>query len=65
VNGTDAPVDRAGHFVASIPMRDGPNQIDVEAEDAVGRLRRERREIKKLTTREPDLVPVTKELWDK
>ena len=64
VNGSSTPVDRTGHFVASISMRDGPNQIDVEAEDAVGRLKREHREIKKMTTREPELVPVTKELWD-
>ena len=63
VNGTGAAVDKAGHFTASIPLRDGPNSVDVEAEDAVGRLKHDRREVRKVATTDPDLVPMAKELW--
>jgi hypothetical protein len=65
VNGAAAAVDKTGHFGASVPLRDGPNPIDVEAEDAVGRLKHERREVRKLASSDPDLVPLAKELWTK
>jgi hypothetical protein len=63
VNGAPAAVDKTGHFTATVPLRDGPNAVDVEAEDAVGRLKHERREVHKVATTDPDLVPVPKELW--
>jgi len=63
VNGAAASVDREGHFSASISLHDGPNPVDVEAEDAVGRLRRERREVRKVATTDPELIPTAKELW--
>lgn len=65
VNGTPASLDGEGHFTASIAMRTGPNPIEVEVEDAAGRSKRERREIKRVATRPPDLAPVPVKLWQK
>jgi hypothetical protein len=65
VNGAPATLDADGHFTASIAMRSGPNLVEVEVEDASGRSKRERRDIKKVATRPPDLAPVPVELWRK
>jgi len=63
VNGTPAPLDGAGRFAAAVPARNGPNAIDVEVEDAVGRSKHERREITKVSTATPGLAPVPAQLW--
>jgi len=65
VNGAPASIDDAGHFAASIAMHTGPNPVEVEVEDVAGRSKSERREIKKIATRPPDLSPVPVELWKK
>jgi len=65
VNGAPASLDGEGHFTASIAMHAGPNPIEVEVEDIAGRSKSERREIKKLATRPPDLTTVPVELWKK
>ena len=65
VNGAPASTDDTGHFTASIAMHTGPNPIEVEVDDAAGRSKRERREIKKIATRPPDLTTVPVELWKK
>jgi len=65
VNGVPASLDGAGHFTASIAMRAGPNPVEVEVEDAAGRSKSERRDIRKVATRPPDLTTVPVELWHK
>jgi len=65
VNGAPASTDDSGHFTASIAMHTGPNPVEVEVEDAAGRSKSERREIKKIATRPPDLTAVPVELWKK
>jgi hypothetical protein len=63
VNGASAWPDGAGHFVASVPLHDGPNPIEVLVDDVAGRSRRERREIKKIAAA-PPLLPVPTNLWN-
>ena len=65
VNGAPASMDQDGHFAASIAMRTGPNPVEVQVEDVAGRAKSERREIKKIATRPPDLTTVPVELWKK
>lgn len=65
VNGAVTSVDAAGHFVATVPARTGPNPIDVEVEDSVGRSKHERRDIVKVSTTAPGLAPVQTDLWPK
>jgi len=65
VNGAAAEVDGDGHFVASILVREGANPVEVEVEDAAGRTKRERGDIRKIPTRPPRLAPVPTELWKK
>jgi len=63
VNGTPAALDATGRFAASVPAHTGPNPIDVEVEDAVGRSKHERREVTKVSTAAPGLAPVPTQLW--
>lgn len=65
VNGAPANTDDTGHFTASIAMHTGPNPVEVEVDDAAGRSKRERREIRKIATHPPDLTAVPVELWKK
>jgi uncharacterized protein YfaP (DUF2135 family) len=65
VNGTPTEVEGNGAFTASVPMRVGGNGIEVEAEDAAGRTKVDRRDIRKLSTRAPELRQVKTELWNK
>jgi len=64
VNRTPAALDDAGRFAAAVPVHNGPNPIDVEVEDAVGRSKHERREITKVSTTTPGLAPVPARLWE-
>jgi hypothetical protein len=65
VNGNPTEVDTNGAFTASVPMRVGGNGIEVEAEDAAGRTKIDRRDIRKISTKAPELRPVKTELWNK
>jgi hypothetical protein len=64
VNGAPAEVDANGAFMAAVPVRVGGNSVEVEAEDAAGRSKVERREIRKIPTKAPLLSPVKTELWN-
>ncbi|MES1157470.1 MAG: hypothetical protein ABUL67_00095 [Haliangium ochraceum] len=63
VNGALADVDDNGRFSASVAVKVGQNPIEVEVEDLSGRSRSERREIRKIPTKAPDLAPVKTDLW--
>jgi len=63
VNGTPAALDASGRFAATVPAHNGPNPIEVEVDDTVGRSKHERREITKVSTAAPGLVPVPSQLW--
>lgn len=65
VNGTEAEVDPGGRFVATVSLHTGGNPIEVAAEDAAGRSKVEKREIRRVPRRAPELVPVPTELWKK
>lgn len=63
VNGAPAAPDLTGRFVASVPIHNGPNPIEVVVDDVAGRSRRERREIRKISDA-PPLAPVPTNLWN-
>ena len=65
INGTPADTDAAGRFATSVPVRKGSNPVEVEVEDIAGRLKRENREIRKVSTKAPELAPVPAQLWQK
>lgn len=65
VNGADTDIDGSGQFTASVPLKVGPNPIRVDVEDPSGRSRSERRDIRKISTKGPDLAPVPTDLWKK
>lgn len=64
VNGIPAEPDRNGRFAVNVPVRNGTNPVTVEVEDISGRVRAEKREVRKIPTRPPDLEPVKTELWE-
>jgi hypothetical protein len=64
VNGAQTDIDDSGRFAASVAIKVGQNPIEVEVEDSSGRSRSERREIRKIPTKAPELSPVPKELWN-
>jgi len=63
VNGAQTDVDDSGRFAASVAIKVGQNPIEVEVEDSSGRSRMERRDIRKIPTKAPELAPVPTELW--
>jgi hypothetical protein len=63
VNGAEATVDGNGRFSASVSLQVGQNPIEVDVEDLAGRFKTERREIRKIPTKGPELAPVPTELW--
>jgi hypothetical protein len=63
VNGAPAAPDGAGRFIASVPIHDGPNPVEIVVDDVAGRSRRERREIQKVSEA-PPLAPVPTNLWN-
>jgi hypothetical protein len=63
VNGAETAVDGNGQFATSVSLRVGQNPIEVEVEDVSGRLKTERREIRKIPTKGPELAPVPTKLW--
>jgi hypothetical protein len=65
VNGAPAHVTTDGRFVAAVPLREGSNVIEVEAEDLGGRRKKTSATLLRRSTRPPKLAPEPTELWKK
>lgn len=65
VNGAPARVAADGHFTAKVPLREGKNTIQVEAEDLAGRTRQAETTLLRRTPHPPRLTPETADLWKK
>jgi len=63
INGAQTAVGDDGRFAATVPLRDGPNHVDVQTEDLAGRTRDARATIERRPTRPPRLAPEPGELW--
>jgi hypothetical protein len=63
INGAPAVVAPDGRFAAEVPLREGPNVVNVETEDLSGRTRRAAATLQKGRTRPPKLAPVPAQLW--
>jgi len=64
VNGTPSEADRNGRFQAPVAIRDGTNPVEVEVEDISGRVRVEKKDLRKIPSQPPRLEPVKTELWN-
>jgi len=65
VNGTPVTVAPDGRFAAMVPLRDGPNLVQVRAEDLDGRTREAATTLLRRPARRPKLAPEPAELWKK
>ena len=65
VNGASLAVAPDGRFTISVPMREGPNQFRIEAEDIVGRKRSDAATLVRSVAQQPELTPVRSKLWTK
>jgi hypothetical protein len=65
INGSPAPVGSNGHFLATVPLREGNNRLEVQAEDLAGRTRHASTTLLRRPTRPPKLAPEPGELWKK
>jgi hypothetical protein len=65
VNGTAAAVAPDGRFEARVPLREGANVVDVQAEDLAGRTRGASTTVVRRSARPPRLAPEPAELWKK
>jgi glucodextranase-like protein/FecR-like protein len=63
INGAQTAVGDDGRFAATVPLREGSNHVDVQAEDLAGRTRDARTTIVRRPTRLPRLAPEPGELW--
>ncbi|HET6282851.1 MAG TPA: hypothetical protein VFH73_17940 [Polyangia bacterium] len=63
VNGTPVAVSPDGRFAAAIPLREGSNVVNVEAEDLSGRRKQSTSTLLRPSTRPPKLAPVPSQLW--
>jgi hypothetical protein len=63
VNGVPVVVSADGHFKSSVPLREGANPIEVDAEDLGGRHRTETATVDRAPARPPELTPVPGTLW--
>lgn len=63
VNGVDAEVADDGRFTAMVPLRDGANRIEVEAEELSGLTKKESGQVTKKHTRAPNLQAEPERLW--
>jgi len=63
VNGARAAVGPDGRFASEVPLREGPNLIEVETEDVAGRTRAASTTIVKHPARAPKLTSEPTELW--
>jgi hypothetical protein len=65
VNGTPVVVAPDGRFTASVPLREGSNEVKVEAEDLAGRRRTSTTTLMRQPARPPKLAAEPGELWNK
>jgi hypothetical protein len=63
VNGAPVPVSPDGRFAAIVPLREGPNLVQVHAEDISGRTRDASATVLRRPARPPKLAPEPTELW--
>lgn len=65
VNGAPAVVGADGRFAAAVPLREGANVVEVQAEDLVGRRRRQAVTLLRRSARPLRLKPEPAQLWKK
>jgi len=65
VNGSPISVAPDGRFAAVVPLREGSNLVDVEAEDVAGRTRQASGTLVRRPARPPKLAPEPAQLWKK
>ena len=63
VNGAPAAVGTDGRFTATIPIREGKNVVDIEAEDLAGRTRHDGATLVRRAPHPPKLTPEAADLW--
>jgi hypothetical protein len=63
VNGETVAVDTDGSFKARVPLKEGSNNVLVEAESLIGRSKQARHVLVRPSTRPPKLAPVRAPLW--
>ena len=63
VNGAPAVVGPDGRFTATVPLNDGSNVLEVQAEDLSGRRRKASTTLVRRQARPPKLTPLPGELW--
>ena len=63
VNGAPVVVAADGRFVASLPLREGPNEAHVEAEDLMGRKKLKEATLLRSPSHPPELTPLPNKLW--
>jgi hypothetical protein len=63
INGTAAPVGADGRFTATVPLHEGKNVVNVEAEDLAGRTRRDGNVLLRRSPHPPKLTPEATDLW--
>jgi hypothetical protein len=63
VNGTPAAVQADGKFAATVPLREGSNVVEVQAEDLSGRTGSASTTLVRRPVRPPKLAPEPAELW--
>jgi hypothetical protein len=64
VNGVPVPVSPDGRFVASVPLRDGANELEVETEDLSGRRKTSSTTLVRQAARPPKLKALPAKLWN-
>lgn len=63
LNGAPVAVAADGRFKSYLPLREGKNQIRVEAEDLMGRQKTTTTTLERLPAHRPELTPVPGPLW--
>jgi hypothetical protein len=65
INGAPAAVGTDGRFSATVPLREGKNVVDIEAEDLAGRTRHDAATLLRRAPPPPKLTPEATDLWKK
>ena len=65
INGARVPVAADGKFATQVPLREGENVVQVEAEDVTGRRKTTSTTLVRQPTRRPKLAAEPAELWNK
>ena len=63
INGARIPVGADGRFATSVPLREGENVVQVEAEDLTGRRKTTRTTLVRPPTQKPKLTTERTQLW--